>query len=105
MCIRDRLIGDDIADRSIHFLERIAGADQNVAEGRNTAGAGHGVFIPRTAAVGGAIEVELQAFVAAVLCGLGDPEVAALQVVVKALVRDLVPLDSRRCLLYTSRCV
>ena len=39
--------------------------------------------------------MELQAFVEAVLCGLGDLEVAALEVVVEALVGHLVPLNSR----------
>ena len=90
------LIGDNITDRSIHFLERIAGADQNVIEGRNTAGISHSILIHGDAAVGSAIEVELQTFVESVLCGLCYFEVAALQVVVEALIGDFVPLDCRR---------
>lgn len=78
---RRLLIGDDIADRSVHLFQRVTCADQNVAEGRNTAGVGHGVFIHGNAAVGGAIEVELQAFVeasSAVLVTLRSPRFRSL---------------------------
>ena len=92
---RRLLIGDDIADRSVHLFQRVTCADQNVAKGRNAAGISHSILIHGNAAVGRAVQMELQTFVEPILCGLSDLEIAALQVVVEALIGDLVPLDCR----------
>ena len=88
------IVGDDIADRSVHLFQRVTSANQNVAEGRNAAGVSYSVLINGNSTVGSAVQMELQTFVEPILCGLSDLEVAALQVVVEALIGDFVPLDS-----------
>ncbi len=92
---RRLIVGDDIADRSVHLFQRVTSANQNVAEGSSAAGISHCIFINGNTTVGSTIQVELQTFVEPVLCGLSDLEVAALEVVVEALIGDFVPLNSR----------
>ena len=93
---RRLIVGDYIADRSVHLFQRVTSANQNVAEGSNAAGISHCIFINGNTTVGSTIQVELQTFVEPVLCGLCYFEVAALQVVVKALIGDFVPFNSCR---------
>ena len=80
---RRLLFGDDIANRRIDFLQRIACADQHIGKYGFACAVGHGVFIHRKPRKRGAVEVEFHALVQAVLGGLGHDEGAALQGVIE----------------------
>ena len=81
---RRRLIcGDDIADRRIDFLQRVARADQHIGKHGFARAVGHGVFVHRKPRKRSAVEVELHALVQAVLGGLGHDERAALQGIIE----------------------
>ena len=54
MCIRDRNGG-------VHLLQRVAGADEHIPEGRHALFIGDGVFIHGKPAEGGSGQVELHA--------------------------------------------
>ena len=93
------IVGNHIADRSIDFFQRVARSNQNILESRHAAGIGHSVFVYGDSAVGGSVEVELHSLDKPVFSGLCNLEIAALKLVVKALVHDLVPFDSSRLII------
>jgi len=81
---RRRLIcGDDIADRRIDFLQRIARADQHIGEYGFACAVGHGVFIHRKPRKRSAVKVKLHAFIQSVFGGLCHDESSALQGVIE----------------------
>ena len=80
---RRLLFGDDIADRRINFLQRVARADQHIGKHGFARAVGHGVFVHRKSRKRSAVEVEFHALVQAVLGGLGHDESSALQGVIE----------------------
>ena len=76
-------VGNHIADRSIHFLQHIAGTDQHIFEIRLATAVGHSVFVHGNPGKRGSIQVELHALHQTVLTGLGHSQIAALQHIVE----------------------
>ena len=80
---RRLLFGDDITDRRINFLQRVARADQHIGKHGFTCAVGHSVFVHCKSRKRSAVKVELYALVQPVLGGLGHDECAALQGVIE----------------------
>ena len=76
-------VGNHIADRRVHFLQHIAGADQHIFEIRLAATVGHSILIYGNPGKRGAIQVELHTLHQTVLTGLGHGQVAALQHIIE----------------------
>ena len=64
---RRLLFGDDIADRRIDFLQRVARADQHIGKDGFARAVGHGVFVHRKPRKRSAVKVEFHTLVQAVL--------------------------------------
>jgi len=76
-------VGYDILEGSIHFLQEITAADEDVLEIRLAGTVHGGSHVDLNATVGGAGETELDAFGQTVLSSLGDGKITALEDVVK----------------------
>ena len=76
-------VRNHIADRGIHFLQHIAGADQDIFEIRLATAVGHSVFVHGNPGKRGSIQVELHPLHQTVLTGLGHSQIAALQHIVE----------------------
>ena len=76
-------IGNNIADRRIDFLQRIAGTDQHILKGCNALTVRNGILIYGKSADRGAVQMEFHALNNAVFGSLSNSEITAAQHVIK----------------------
>ena len=76
-------VGDDILRRHVHLLQRIAGADQNILEGRRAGAVRDGVFVHGQPGESCPVEMEPDALHQPVLGGFGHAQTAAFEDVIE----------------------
>ena len=76
-------VGNHIANGGVHLLQRVAGADEHIPEGRHAVFIGDGVFIHGKPAEGGSGKVELHTLIQTVLGGLGHGQITAAEYIVE----------------------
>ena len=76
-------VGNHIANDGVHLLQRVAGADKHILEGRNTVFIGNSKFIHGQTAERGSKKVELHTLVQSVLGGLGHGQITAAEYIVE----------------------
>ena len=76
-------VGNHIANDGVHLLQRVAGADKHILEGRNTVFIGNSKFIHGQTAERGSKKVELHTLVQSVLGGLGHGQITTAEYIVE----------------------
>ena len=76
-------VGNHIANAGVHFLQRVAGADEHIPESCNTVFIGNSKFIYGQAAEGGSEKVELHTLIQPILGGLGHGQITAAEHIVE----------------------